>query len=272
MASRADERFTGPPDYVGVGAYRSATAGWYGCLLEHPEIERVAPGQGWRHFFDDFCVRPMEDADVARYHADFPRRPGQVCGEWRPRYMYDPWTPRLLKRAAPEAKLLVLLGDPIARYRVNLAAELALDRERDQERYMPDIVGRARYATQLRRLRECFAPERILVLQHERCRDDPVGQYRRTLAFLGVDPEFLPPRQRRRRGGEDDRDLRFPTPGETVKRRLVQALTRRRDPEPPPLWPDLVAALHEELDAEMEQLQELVPDLDVSLWPHFREG
>lgn len=255
-----------------MGAYRSATSGWYGCLVEHPAIDRVQgePGRP-RHYFDEFCTREMGDADIERYHRRFPRRPGAICGEWRPRYMYNPWTPALLRRAAPDAKLLVLLGDPIHRYRVNLGAELRLNREHDHERYMPDVIGRGRYGTQLRRLRETFEPERILVLQQERVALDPVGQYRRMLGFLGVDDGFVPARLRRWRTEWDDRDLRFPTTVETAKRKLFQTLRRRPDEEPPELWPELEAALHEELDPEVEQLRELVPDLDVSLWPHFRE-
>ena len=36
-----------------------------------------------------------------------------------------------------------------------------------------------------------------------------------------------------------------------------------------PLWPDLEASLHIALDPEVQALQELVPALDLSLWPNF---
>ena len=36
-----------------------------------------------------------------------------------------------------------------------------------------------------------------------------------------------------------------------------------------PLWPELTLALHTVLDPEMRLLAELVPDLDLRLWPHF---
>ena len=51
------------------------------------------------------------------YHQQFPRPVDRIAGEWTPRYMYDFWTPPLLARAAPEAKMLVLLRDPIERFR-----------------------------------------------------------------------------------------------------------------------------------------------------------
>jgi hypothetical protein len=270
MALRSDRRVTGPPDFVGVGAFRSATAGWFGLLLEHPDIEPGAGADTQEHFFDEFCAREMGDADIERYHALFPRRRGALCGEWRPRYMYDPWTPRLLARAAPDARLLVMLGDPIERYRVSLASEELASRI-DDERYMADIVGRGRYGTQLRRLRDHFDESRVLVLQHERCRCDPVGEYQRTLRFLGLVDETVPRRLRVWRESADDRDLRFPTRAEVAKRRLLWAARRRREAAPAPLWPDLEAALHEELDAEVAELRLLVPDLDLSLWPNFAD-
>ena len=59
---------------------------------------------------------------VERYHRNFPRPAGGVTGEWTPRYMYDHWSLRLLRRAAPEARILVILRDPIERYRSALEA------------------------------------------------------------------------------------------------------------------------------------------------------
>ena len=113
----AAEPTTGPPDFVGVGTQRSGTTWWFKTLLGHPQIR---PPRGRRkelHFFDRFCARELLDADVAEYHELFPRKPGQITGEWTPRYMHDFWTPRLLARAAPEAKLLIMFRDPVERYR-----------------------------------------------------------------------------------------------------------------------------------------------------------
>ena len=49
----------------------------------------------------------MTDADVDAYHALFPRKDGQLAGEFSNRYSYDVWTLPLIKRAAPDAKLLM---------------------------------------------------------------------------------------------------------------------------------------------------------------------
>jgi hypothetical protein len=259
---------TGPPDFVGVGAFGWASAPWHRLLRRHPDIEDPAHEDPAIHFFDQFCLREMTDEDVAGYHALFPRREGAITGEWTGRYMYDPWTPELLHRAAPDAKILIILGDPIDRYLERIAFKAEQGHPED-ELYMADVVGRGRYASQLEALLRHYDLEQVLVLQHERCRIDPLGEYRRSLRFLGVDEDFVPKRLSRWREGRDDRDLRFPTRFETVKRVTFQTLLRRRDPDPVALWPELEASLHEELDPEVEGLKALVPEIDLSLWPNF---
>jgi hypothetical protein len=235
----------GPPDFIGVGTMRSGTWWWFELLLAHPEI---APPRGRRHalhHFERFCTAEMTAADVAAYHAHFPRREGVISGEWTGRYMLDPWTPPLLRRAAPDAGLLVLLSDPIERYRAIFADRRAVVGRR-QQRFMADVVERRCHASQLARLHRFFDPARILVLQLERCQADAAGQYRRTLEFLGVrDRDFLPAQLRARR------------PASSGSEERVE------------LWPDLEAALHTALDPEVERLATMLPDFEPTLWPNF---
>ena len=243
------ETRTGPPDYVGVGAQRSGTTWWFRILLLHPQIKAAREGDYGRkkevHFFDDFCAREMTDADLEGYYAKFPREPGQVAGEWTPRYMSNVWTARLIKRAAPEAKILVMLRDPIERYRSGIVHRETRAPHRRPETISADAIERGRYATQIERLYRHFARDRVLVLQYERCRQDAAAQYRRTLEFLGVDAVFVPPTERPR--------------GTTTADGKKE------------LWEDMRIALRTALDPEVARLPELVPDIDLSLWPNFAD-
>ncbi len=269
----------GPPAYVGVGTQGADTQWWCGMLREHPAIDGPRAPRGSVSFFDQFCAREMTDADVAAYHAHFPQRPGVLSGEWTSRYIYDAWTPPLLRRAAPEARLLVLLVDPFERYVARLKRERARAESGEDQPFMSDAANRGRYGTQLRDLLAAFPRDQVLVLQNERCRLDPLGEYRRTLRFLGVDDGFVPRRLRRLARGKTG-----PTPAlraahalgvpPGAKRQLrVWARRRFRDrlpkPQPVELWPDLEAALHDLLDPEMALLRELEPEIDLSLWPAF---
>jgi len=264
----------GPPDFVGVGALGAGTGWWHAMLLQHPEIRPPQARRRALHHFDRFCSAELTDADIAAYHARFPRRRGTITGEWTGRYMFDAWTPPLLRRAAPDAKLLLMLSDPIERYRAIFSDRLAR-REEDETIFMIDVVDRRSHGAQLARLRRFYDPDRILVLQFERCRRDPVGQYRRTLDFLEVrDRDFAPRRLRRKAAGKPesrlvDALLRLGLPAGT-KRRVTERLAGRPTGRPTvPLWPDLEASLHTALDPDVEALRDLVPDLDLSLWPNF---
>jgi Sulfotransferase domain len=235
---------TGPPDFIGVGTQRSGTTWWFETLLGHPQIRGPKGRRKEQHFFDRFGAVELTDADIAAYHARFPRRPGQLAGEWTPRYMHDFWTPRLLARAAPDAKLLIMFRDPIERFRSGAPHRLSRTPDARLEAVTADAIERGRYATQLRRVLAWHDRSRILILQYEKCVADPAAEYRRTLRFLGADAEHRHPELERRRG-------------------TTQAASKK------PLWDDLMAGLRATLEPEVAQLAELAPEVDVSLWSNF---
>lgn len=229
---------SGPPDFVGVGVQGAGVAWWSRMLADHPQIEFSDPRA--RNHFEAFCAQPMTDEDVAAYHAGFDPRPGVVTGEWSLRYAYDFWTAPLLARAAPEAKLLVLLRDPVQRMRAGLAHQNKAIARRKEHLSHADAIFRGRYGEQLRLLLEHFPRERLLVLQYERVLGDPAGEYARTCAHLGVDPAHRPSGLE---GGPSDEDLTF-------------------DP-----WPDLVEGIRGAFADDLEELMGIAPELDLSLWP-----
>lgn len=236
---------TGAPDFVGVGAQRSGTTWWFDLLLSHPGIRAPRGRRKELHFFDRFGAEEMRDHDVDAYAELFNRRPDQIAGEWTPRYMGDAWALRLIRRAAPDAKLLVLLRDPIERYRSGVVHRSSRGRDRRQELIASDAIERGRYGAQLRRVFELYSPEEVLVLQYERCVQDPVGEYRRTLRFLGV-ADHLPADMSGLRGQS--------TAGGKAG-----------------LWPDMLLGLHTALDRDVLALAQLVPSLDLALWPNFAQ-
>jgi hypothetical protein len=180
----------GPPDFVGVGTARSGTSWWDALIHDHPDVVR-APGVPKEvHFFDRFWHGELTTADIDRYHAFFPRPAGALAGEWTPGYVLDAWTPSLLARAAPDARLLVLLRDPVERFRSGRTLAEGRFAVGARPRAAANAAfQRGLYADQLLRLWRRFPRARVLVLQYERCVRDPRGELRRTFAFLGLDPE-----------------------------------------------------------------------------------
>jgi hypothetical protein len=241
------ELITGPPNFIGVGTQRSGTTWWQRLLRDHPAIRLPLNKKKEQHFFDKFGRRPMQKSDIARYHALFPRAPGELSGEWTPRYMRDVWGPRVLSQAAPDSKLLVMFRDPVERFRSGVLHSSAREPGRATTLLSTDAVDRGRYASQLKRLYDYFDEEQVLVLQYEQCVQDPMLHYRRTLEFIGApNVDHVPTDLTRTRG---------------------TATKSRKEP----IWDDLRDAIVHVLEDDVEELRALVPDLDLTLWKNFEE-
>jgi hypothetical protein len=233
-----------PPDFVGVGVHRCGTTWWYAAIAAHPEVEGH-PEEKELHFFDRFWNEPFTDESVAEYRALFPRAEGRVCGEWTPRYLYDVWTPPLLARAAPEARILVMLRDPVERFRSGLAHETLLDR--GSANVASAAFARGLYHAQLDWLLRFVDSDRLLLLQFERCRSEPESELRRTYEFLGLrEPGFVP------------ESLRRPT-NVTVA-------------EKAPLDRALLEPVRTAYRRDAERLFERFPELDPALWTTLAPG
>lgn len=232
----------GPPDYVGVGTARSGTSWWDQLIGAHPRVTRL-PGRAKElHFFDDRWQHGLGEQDVERYHAFFARPESSLSGEWTPGYMLDAWTPALLRRAAPDARLLVLLRDPVERFRSGRTlAEHRFTVGSTARAAANAAFNRGLYADQLQRLWAAFPRQQVLVLQYEQCVADTRVQLLRTYAFIGLD-RMLP----------EDLDLGDPV---NPSRGPKVALSAWQE--------DMLARRYA---PENERLAGLLPDLDLSLW------
>lgn len=194
------------------------------------------------HYFNRFWGQPFSDEDVATYARHFPRPAGHLAGEWSPGYLSHFWIPALLQRAAPDARLLVLLRDPVERFRSGLGLQSETRRLNFTGAGTAFRVGC--YGSQLDQLFSHFSPERVLVLQFERCTLDAKGELARTYDFLGLD-DFVPT--------------------DIAERRNESRATK-------PTLPDHTrASLIRVYEPEVRRLVSLVPEIDLSLWPNFSQ-
>jgi hypothetical protein len=177
-------RRPGPPDFVGIGAQRCGTSWWHSLIEQHPRVAPLGLGAKELHWFDGHWQR---EPDPAAYAAHFRRREGEVAGEWTPRYLFDPWAVPALLRVAPEARLIVMLRDPVARLRSGLRHEAKV-RGRIDVDAVNASVRRGMYAEQLAPVLAAVDRDRLLVLQLEQCVRDVRLHLERTFAFLGLEP------------------------------------------------------------------------------------
>jgi hypothetical protein len=205
---RLDPRPRALPDFLILGAQKAGTTALYAYLRWHPAIT----GPSWKEvsFFDRHYGR-----GVAWYRGHFPLRPdGRRVGEASPGYLFHPLAPDRVRETVPEARLIVLLRDPVDRALSQYHHEVGLGRERlsfedalaaedertrgEESRMIREpsyfshawwdytYVARGRYAEQLERWFEVFPREQLLVVATEELAADPQGAYGRVLEFLGA--------------------------------------------------------------------------------------
>jgi hypothetical protein len=233
---------SGPPDFVGLGASDAGSRWWFSLMVDHPGVAQGRSLTEASRFFSPFVTASFGEEDRARFHAFFPRRPGELAGHWCPDGLAYPWITPLLAMAAPNSKVVVLVRDPVERLRSGLAH--SAERRGDHVgSYLADAVDRGFYGEQLLRLFEFFPKANVQVKQYERCLKEPAGQVALTYRFLGLDDSISPS------------VLHGPAGG------LV--------PSSGTLDPATVDRLKSMYSADVSLLADVVPELDLSLWPNF---
>ena len=230
---------TAPPDFIGLGAQRSGTTWLYSLIAAHPGVQGEAVKE--LHYFHRYWNRPFTAADATSYAQYFPRPTGSVAGEWSPGYLSHFWVPPLLDAAAPGAKLLVSLRDPVERYRSGLG--LQSETRRPSAASASTAFRLGCYGMQLEHLFSSVDRSRVLVVQFEACTRDPARAMARIYEFLGLDATFRP---------------------STIDQRVNEARTKKLD-----LEPDRRAALVNAYTPDVQRLLALDVGIDVRAWPNF---
>jgi hypothetical protein len=137
-------------------------------------------------------------------------RPDQLAGEASPSYLRSHTAAGLIAEVQPQARIIAILREPASLLRSvhlqfvqaaiesehDLRTALALEADRREGRSLPrnglwplalQYSDHVRYVEQLRRYRDVFAPEQMLVLIYDDFRADNDGTVRAVLRFLGVD-------------------------------------------------------------------------------------
>jgi len=189
-------------------------------LAQHPEIfmsRRKEP----RYFARDLDAGNEWEAhyftrNLDEYLANFADAgDAKVIGESSTWYVYSPTAPELIRDFSPDARVMIMLRNPVhlthARHQqsvwsgreniVDFAEALAAESDRREGRRLPHQPVHVRglqyraastMTPLVRRYLDLFGPERVLVVLLEEMARDTIGVYRRVLDFLGVDPNFVP--------------------------------------------------------------------------------
>ncbi len=203
------------PSFVIIGAQKAGTSSLYTYLARHPAIG--ASSKKEIQYFSYRYERP-----VVWYRAHFPLRRelarlpgGGITGEASPYYLFHPHAPQRVHELLPQAKIIALLREPVARAYSNynhhvrlgwepLSFEEAIEQEPqrlagERERMLADphyyshnhrifsYLARGLYREQLEAWRALYPAARMLVLKAEDLFTDPERIYFEVLDFLGLE-------------------------------------------------------------------------------------
>ena len=212
------------PDYLIIGAHRAGTTSLWTYLHEHPCVSvnfpRLQGVKGVRYFDENYA------RGIGWYRSHFPtaayrgylrRRHGTraLAGDASSYYLFHPAAAERAARVVPDARIVVLLRNPIdrayshwqrerrdgkeplERFDEAVAAEperLAGEVERilNDDRYYSyahenfSYIAQGLYLDPLRRWFEHYPRERVHVELSERFSREPQAAYERVLNFLGL--------------------------------------------------------------------------------------
>jgi hypothetical protein len=199
IARRAEKG--GLPNFVLVGAPRCGTTSISTYLSQHPDVH-IAP-QKEVHFFDHRFDRGLD-----WYRAQFDRASDErVVGEASPNYMFSEEAMQRMAGLLPDAKLIVMLREPVARaysaYWFNevlrpdrLSFEEAIEAE-NQPGFVPKyrrsgLLGGSTYLPGLERITRFYPRSALIVLLLEDLKKQPDETFASLCRFLEIDDTVKP--------------------------------------------------------------------------------
>jgi hypothetical protein len=273
------------PDFVVIGAMKAGTTALFQYLVKHSDVHMP-----WRKELDFFSNEANWARGVEWYEDQFnPPREGMLIGEASPNYTKRhswPDTAKRLITVVPDAKLIYLVRDPIARMQsmyldmLHYGGEL---RSVDQVANDHDYISTSLYGWQLVPYFEHFGADRILVETAERLKADRDGVLARVFDFLDLDPARMPQVEEIRANVSEAK--RIPNRlGMVVRRYRPWAVDPKR--QDLPRWRKAVflrqsthsaarfsdasrRRLEERFSEDARRLQTMV-DIDLSYWDWYR--
>lgn len=191
------------PDFVVIGAQKSASTFLQDQMAQHPRIE-IAAGEV-RAFEDPY----YQQGAVEELPGLFSGALDRVRGIKRPDYLGRPVAAERLHRHLPQARLFAVIREPVARavsayfhyvrhgfvplMPVDAAFEALLDGRLESEYPRSvEILDYGMYGRHLQRYLTLFGRDQVLVFEQRALTGDPTGSLRAAFAFVGVDPDFVP--------------------------------------------------------------------------------
>lgn len=209
------------PNFLLVGAAKSATSSLHYYLDQHPQIKMASQKESW--FFSFYGNPPRYDSpgvlsDVISELDEYltlydGAGSGQLLGDACPSYLYTyEDTIRNIQQlysgpALDELRIIISLREPVSRaysqyytfkrkvqeplpFAQAVAADTIERRLRDNWNIFYDYLGFGMYARQVEAFQQAFGKARVHVVLFDDINADMQQTCRGIFEFLGIDPEF----------------------------------------------------------------------------------
>jgi len=184
------------PDFVVIGAAKAGTTSLDFYLGLHPEIFMARPKE-LRFFVDAPLPTGRWSLGEDWYTRQFiTRKP--ACGESSPQYAISPRAPERMAAVVPNAKLIYLVREPMARLRSQYLMEVRrgvfVGSFAAYVEQRPPAVDHSCYGNHLERFLAHFSCDRIMMVESQELHVNRFATLQRIFRFLGVDDAFVTPR------------------------------------------------------------------------------
>jgi hypothetical protein len=206
------------PNFIIIGSAKAGTSSVYHYLSQHPEIY-MSPLKETEFFIrvgQELEINEVQANEVLNkgvgnledYRALFQGVKNEIAiGEATPGYLYHSWVPKTIQQYIPDAKLIVLLRDPVerayshfwhnvgnGRETLDFAGAIQHEKVRMNEKWGIGYyyVNRGFYYPQLKRFFDVFDPKQIKVCLFEDLIHNPTDTVQDIFRFLGVNDTYIP--------------------------------------------------------------------------------
>ena len=197
-------------DFFIVGAPKSGTTSLYHYLSEHPQVEMSS--QKEPDYFSDKAINEQgmyytknRVNSLAKYESLFVQKESVVYGEASVSYLFYENVAEDIKKYNPNAKIIIMLRDPIERafshylmdYRLGLISDsfenvlAKISKHKNAHLFYQQYIEVSKYAKQIQRYLDFFKKENILFIDYEDFKKNVSKTVDQVYNFLNISTEFV---------------------------------------------------------------------------------
>jgi len=196
-------------DFFIVGAPKAGTTSLYHYLSEHPQVEMSS--QKEPDYFSDKAINEQgmyygknRVNTLDKYESLFVQKESVVYGEASVSYLFYENVAEDIKKYNPNAKIIIMLRNPIERafshylmdYRLGLISDsfeniiAKKSKHKNAHLFYQQYIEVSKYATQIQRYLDFFEKENILFIDYEDFKKNVSKTVGKVYSFLNISAEF----------------------------------------------------------------------------------